>query len=1609
MAWTPTLTTNPQQPANNLAALLKNPFPAPKANPIVTNIKTSTPAVSGKIPAANSLSGIISNTLQGTYGTIGQGAHDIAKSFTDEAGSVGQTVLAGVGRVAKAVGLPEPIVKLYSGAAPTNKYPTLVQQYKTGVEQQKAANAADPNAIPGFAISGNSPLHSQVNPYVASGAGVALGVASLYPGFGAEENAVKAIVLAKNAEHAASIASKLGIAEKYTAPATEAFIKASTPKEAAAALKKYTTLSKIDEHQTMVGVMKDSVDNHPAKGLLKYYGNRSPDDHTLAEILSQSEGTGNKSRRLDDIASEHGFFDLNDAQNGLDHYRQMRSQLQESQNTLKDMQAKAAMEEKRALQTQGGPRKPSASTLRVPPLPSAVERSAQTVPEVKASLPRSLAQDFNPDKYVEEQTAAREAATKVGQGGIMAKTKSFLANAKAKLVDFTAPIEDTLRAAEKKSGIKLLPSQDIHNQIDRVLRAPTLAGQFAKDNGIVDVLRKVDNPDALDQYLIAKHASELDARGIKTGRDLAKDEALVKAYGSKYEPYAKTVAQYSQKLLDYSANSGLISRDLAAKLKEMYPDYVPFNRVFPDSDFAGSGAGGKEVASLSRQTAVQRIKGSEREIESPIQSLLAKTNDVFKQGEKNKAAKMLLSYRNLPDNPFQIQEIKPKMVPVATITHKEQVFPEVMNRISYIVQKYGGTIDRKLKTGKVFGKFEPGKNAITTKFGTSKDTLLHEFGHMLDSKFGLRSSDFFDKATNVELRNVADLRGRSTYTRQGDEKIAEFVSMYFSDFKNVQRVAPVTTRKFTQFLVDKPELKDLVDTMKSRVRSQESMDETIFRPSVFEPKEPHFTAFINGEKKYFATTPEVANAAKALNVQQLGIIGRILTVPVRVARLGITGINLPFVASNIAKDQITAFINSSNALRTSAANPSVFLHSLYSAVGHDKLYQEMVRAGGAGTSYDIARNQVENTVASIRAGRNVASKALYTVRHPSELLRAVENIVGRSEEFTRVQQYAGTKQALLKQGLPEHEAVIGAARAARDNTVNFARRGEWGTVLNSAFLYLNASIQGTRTLLGSLRDKPIQTAAKIAISALFPMATITAWNLSDPKRKAAYDDIPEFEKQNNMVIVPDNPTKDSQGRWNVIKIPLSQEINNLVGIARRGIEATHGENPLAFNDFAQALLGTVSPINPTSGSIFSTLTPQALKPSIEGAVNQNLFTGKPEVPASLDKLSPQNQVQPYTSGTARIIGDKLNLSPIKVEAWIKETFGGLGPQALNVIDQVLAKTGKIPASQIGGQNILDAITARFNKAQGGQGDQAAIKDLQNTLQKQADAANSLKLKAEDLDKQLATLSPAEANAKVSALSKSDPKLVAELEKVVTARKLNYSYEEKLMQQLGVTNGERAKYIDGQIMKLPDSAARNAYLNQLIQKKLVSPQVLDQLKQLRAAPASQPATTSPSGATSFLDKAFGVKTAQASELPSVYIRDNEIKPTDLSEARAVLFGEISNRNPEKQALEAQTILNTAFNRMDEYRKHGTPKTLMEVLQMPNQYQAYKGKEYTRYKSGKTGLGDKQKEEAIDKVLAQVRDGTFQNNIGNSVSYTHAKDGRIIVNNKQLFKNEELAKK
>lgn len=120
----------------------------------------------------------------------------------------------------------------------------------------------------------------------------------------------------------------------------------------------------------------------------------------------------------------------------------------------------------------------------------------------------------------------------------------------------------------------------------------------------------------------------------------------------------------------------------------------------------------------------------------------------------------------------------------------------------------------------------------------------------------------------------------------------------------------------------------------------------------------------------------------------------------------------------------------------------------------------------------------------------------------------------------------------------------------------------------------------------------------------------------------------------------------------------------------------------------------------------------------------------------------------------------------------------------------------------------------------------------------------------------------------------------------------------------------------------------------------------------------------------------------------------LREKDLDELAAVLYGEISNRKPDKQELESRIITGIALNRAKAKKK-----PLLDILQEDNQFQAYGAKQYKLFKEGK---GDAKKVALVKKIIDEIRSGDLSHEdykAFDAYYYEHKKDGSIKVDDKR----------
>ena len=469
---------------------------------------------------------------------------------------------------------------------------------------------------------------------------------------------------------------------------------------------------------------------------------------------------------------------------------------------------------------------------------------------------------------------------------------------------------------------------------------------------------------------------------------------------------------------------------------------------------------------------------------------------------------------------------------------------------------------------------------------------------------------------------------------------------------------------------------------------------------------------VDGKTEIWEVPRDIKEIADNVTPFQLGALGRIVSAPQRLLRAGATGLSAPFTAANYVKDQVSSGVFSKSVMDTH--RPDNIVNGIYLAakdfgVGvDDPLWQKFQQHLGDTTSYDFIRNQSSNKDLSREMRLGQSGRAINKTIHP---IRTLEDLNQVTEKATRFQNFKGIYEKTLKETGSEADATRAATIAAWQNSVDFSRMGDVSQALNLLIPYFNAGIQGTRTLGRAFAQRPVATTAKTVGGVAMPLAGITLYNLSDPQRRAVYDNISDYEKENNIVVVLPGAKQLKDGSYEgVIKVPLQPGLSNLVQPVRTSIENYAHSEPQDVAKMAKEFVGALTgPINTSNMAAFGgSFLPQGVKPIVQQYANKDLFTGKPIVPEYIEKatdaqgnpIPEQKKAFEDTSATSRGISKVTGVSPIRVDKFIKDTSGKVGQYSQNAVDNALAKAGVTPKNEVGGVSIGSDFTRRFARASG---------------------------------------------------------------------------------------------------------------------------------------------------------------------------------------------------------------------------------------------------------------------------------------------------------------------
>ena len=311
-----------------------------------------------------------------------------------------------------------------------------------------------------------------------------------------------------------------------------------------------------------------------------------------------------------------------------------------------------------------------------------------------------------------------------------------------------------------------------------------------------------------------------------------------------------------------------------------------------------------------------------------------------------------------------------------------------------------------------------------------------------------------------------------------------------------------------------------------------------------------------------------------------------------------------------------------------------------------------------------------------------------------------------------MQNFRGTYNKALKEGMSESAALSHAKVAARENSIDFNEAGEIGRVANTFIPYFNSSIQGSRAMARNLRDNPVSAPLKIAVIAGTPTVASTAWNLDDKDRAAVYKDIPEYEKALNFIIVLPGAHKKEDGSYEgVLKIKKPAGVAAFVEPVRKFMEYQHatGKDLSSFlkengAGMAMDFASDQGPVKFSRDGKFDLLSaagsvvPVAVKPALEAALNKDMYTGRDIVSDKLAEKPTDEQTSKQKSLLGSAIAGQLGVAPKHVDHFIKSQFGELGTNIQNAADRLAGADDE----WAGGRSIDKSISRRFSGAAGGE-------------------------------------------------------------------------------------------------------------------------------------------------------------------------------------------------------------------------------------------------------------------------------------------------------------------
>jgi hypothetical protein len=416
-------------------------------------------------------------------------------------------------------------------------------------------------------------------------------------------------------------------------------------------------------------------------------------------------------------------------------------------------------------------------------------------------------------------------------------------------------------------------------------------------------------------------------------------------------------------------------------------------------------------------------------------------------------------------------------------------------------------------------------------------------------------------------------------------------------------------------------------------------------PVAMEMNDRYFKVKSNGQTFYLKLHNErLLNAMRNVGPESNNILVRGIGGVVRTMASLVTSYNPEFLISNFLRDVQTAMLNLSaeqtredgkikgkHILRQTARDIRPAMRAAYRGLSGkpsrstgpgriwDHYFQEFMEDGAKTGYFDMKDIDSQAKAIQKMMRRSSGGSMAAMLKGRKATADFVENVNGAVENAVRLSAYVNARKAGISR--PK------AASLAKNMTVNFNRRGELGTLFNSAYMFFNASVQGTANFARAMVtiDPPqrgksrinawsrMNLAQKLAAGMVTGSFVLSMFNRmisdEDEDGQLYWDKVPSYIKERNLVLMT--------GDKDYVSVPLPYGYNVFSVIGTHFEAVLSGEKDLvsAGQDFMLAALGSFSPVgfegsDDAENVLAKNISPTLLRSITQLAVNED-FSGQP--------------------------------------------------------------------------------------------------------------------------------------------------------------------------------------------------------------------------------------------------------------------------------------------------------------------------------------------------------------------------------------------------------------